>query len=294
MAIVFLEKIVSGTVSAGGQNEYGVEAIAFCDGGETQDDVLVAACSDTVTFPEMRSINLPSGATSTFIRETIRIVPMETGDADGKPERFEVSVPYVILGRSQEPYITGDFSTGFSVGMQSQHLMVSKATYDKQTTRDGGVPPDHDRAIGVTDDGIQGVDADFPTFIWTETRYFSDAHVTTDFINSVYAVAIAPLNNAPFRNFAAYEVKFLGLEGSRRHKGGDWELTFRFAAAPNYTALPVGNTLTVAKRGWDYVWVYFTETVDPTLKAKVIRVVDVYVEQIYDSSDFAGLGIGTT
>jgi hypothetical protein len=124
---------------------------------------------------------------------------------------------------------------------------------------------------------------------------FPDSSVTNAYKGALYALATSPVNNASFKGFAAGEVKFMGVEGSQRGKGGDWELNFKFAASPNTTSLTIGTITSIVKKGWEYVWVGYEESVD-TLgsdKARAVKVRDVYVERVYDTSDFSTMGIGT-
>jgi len=81
----------------------------------------------------------------------------------------------------------------------------------------------------------------------------------------------------------------LGASGSKR--GDDeWEITFRFAASPNVTGLTVGDITGVDKKGWEYLWVRYSDAEDQ--KVLVKQPTAVYVEKVYESGSFAGLGIG--
>jgi hypothetical protein len=291
MAIVFGEKVISRPISSGSQTSYSRAAIAFCSGGEDEDAVFTAACANTTLFPVTKDLTFPAGDTVTLTRDQVSVTAMESGEGD--PNRFEVSVAYALV--SNEPYKPGDSNTTFSIGFQSVNVKTSKATSHKYSTMAGGAP-DHQGSINVTADGeVQGIDLDFPTYAWTETHVVPDSTVTNTYKGALYAVANSPVNNASFKGFAAGEVKFMGMEGSQRGKGGDWELNFKFAASPNTTSLTVGSITGIVKKGWEYVWVGYEESVD-TLgsdKARAVKVRDVYVERVYDTSDFSTLGIGT-
>jgi hypothetical protein len=291
MSIDFGEHIVSRPISSGSQTSYSRAAIAFCSGGEDEDAVFTAACANTTLFPITKDITFPAGDTVTLTRDTIVVAAMDSGDGD--PTRFEVSVSYSLV--SNEPYKPGDSSTTFAIGFQSVNVKTSKATSNTYSTMDGGAP-DHEGSINVGSDGaVGGVDADFPTYTWTETHIVPDSTVTNTYKGAIYAVANSPVCNASFKGFAAGEVKFMGMEGSQRGKGGDWELNFKFAASPNTTSLTIGSITGIVKKGWEYVWAGYEESVD-TLgsdKARAVKVRDVYVERLYDTSDFSTLGIGT-
>jgi hypothetical protein len=294
MAITFSEKSISGNVAGGGQNSYALNALAHVTSGETAMDVFVAACADTTTFPVTVSVTLPDGTPVTYIRETIIVDPaFDEGD---DPTWFEVKAPYVMLGMSSQPYAEGDSKHTFAIGTQSINVKSSKATSNKYSTLGGGAP-DLKGSINVTPQGdVQGVDLDFPTYTWTETHYLPASMITDAYKAALYAAVASPINNASFRGCAAGEAKILGVEGTERHKDGDWEMSFHFAGSPNFTSLTVGTITGIVKKGWEYLWVYYEETT-ATLGSNKVRIVqprDVYVEQVYNSSDFSTLGIGTT
>ncbi|HVS73142.1 MAG TPA: hypothetical protein VHQ47_17940 [Phycisphaerae bacterium] len=294
MAITFSEKSISGNIAGGGQNSYGINALGHATSGETATDVFNAACADTTTFPINVSVTLPGGSAVTFIRETISVDPaFDEGD---DPTWFEVKVPYVILGGSQQPYAEGDTKFSFSIGTQSINIKQSKATSNKYSTLGGGAP-DLKQCINVTPQGdVQGVDLDFPTYTWTETHYLPASMITDAYKAALYNAMSNPVCNASFRGCAAYEAKILGVEGTERHKEGDWEVNFRFAGSPNFTGLTVGAISGIAKKGWEYLWVYYEETT-ATVGSNKVRIVqprDVYVEKVYGDFDPSTLGIGTT
>lgn len=292
MSITFGEHIISRPISSGSQTSYSRTAIAFCSGGEDEDAVFTATCANTTLFPVTKDLTFPGGDTVTLKRDNVSVAAMESGLGD--PVRFEVSVAYALI--SNEPYKPGDSSTTFSIGFQSVNIKTSKATSHKYSTMTGGAP-DHKGSVNVNGEGeVGGVDLDFPTYTWTETHIVPDSTVTSAYKGAVYAVANSPVCNASFKGFAAGEVKFMGMEGSQRGKGGDWELNFKFSASPNFTSLTVGTLTSIIKKGWEYLWVFYDESV-VTLgsdKARAVTPRDVYVERVYDTSDFATLGIGTT
>ena len=150
--------------------------------------------------------------------------------------------------------------------------------------------PDHQGAIGVTDDAVEGVDIVVPKYGFSETHFFLDAQ-----INQFYRITLAfitgKVNIAPFRGFNEFEVLFLGATGSRStDKKGIWELTFNFAMNSN-AVLEVGDITAITKNGWDYLWVQYDRREDPGV-GEVKRPRYAYVEQVYSPISFDGLGIG--
>jgi hypothetical protein len=88
---------------------------------------------------------------------------------------------------------------------------------------------------------------------------------------------------------------FLGASGTQQwdsQKGdGPWNLSYKFIASPNATGLTVGEISDISKKGHEYLWVLYEDDVsDDTLLKKPKAV---YVNQVYKTASFAGLGIGS-
>ena len=82
----------------------------------------------------------------------------------------------------------------------------------------------------------------------------------------------------------------VGAAGTKRG-GGDWEITYRFAASPNVTGLTIGDITGINKKGWEYLWVRYADGVDAAAKALVKKPVAVYIEKVYAEGDFNLLAI---
>jgi len=181
-------------------------------------------------------------------------------------------------------------SFAFEFGGQSARIQQSLSTVASYAPS-GLVAPDFKGAINVTSDGVEGFEIEVPTFSFSLTKYVAIADFT-----SAYQLTIAGLtkktNNATFRGFAAKEVRFDGASG--RGQGQEMvEIVFRFSVSPRATGLVVGDITGITKDGWDYLWVYYEEAEDNTAKQLVRRPRAVYIEQIYQTGDFSGLGVGS-
>ncbi len=186
---------------------------------------------------------------------------------------------------SREP---DESSYTFDTGGGTQHITQSLSTIAKKA-KAGETPPDFKQAIGVTTDSVEGVDITIPVFNFTETHYIAASLVTGTYKLTLFALT-GKVNNGTFKGFAAGEVLFLGAPGSKR--GDDeWEITFRFAASPNVTGLVVGDLEAIDKKGWEYLWVRYADAENE--KVLVKQPAAVYVEKVYESGNFSGLGIGT-
>ena len=67
-------------------------------------------------------------------------------------------------------------------------------------------------AIGVTADGVEGVDITVPVYQFSETHYFSDAQVTGAYKGAIFSCT-GKTNAGAFKGFAPGEVLFLGASG---------------------------------------------------------------------------------
>jgi len=150
-------------------------------------------------------------------------------------------------------------------------------------------------AIGVDSNGVNGVDVVVPQLQWQETYDVPNTYVTSGWIRGVAGVT-GTTNNASFRGFDAGEVLFMGCSGSQEwddQKGkGPWSLSFRFVASKNVTGQTIGSISGIEKKGHEYLWVRYEDSVTSNTLLKQPKAV--YVSKVYKDSDFSLLGIGTT
>ncbi|MCE9532476.1 MAG: hypothetical protein K8T89_15350, partial [Planctomycetes bacterium] len=136
--------------------------------------------------------------------------------------------------------------------------------------------------------GVEGVDITVPVFRFSETYSIPAALITHAYKLTLFNLT-GRTNNAPFKGFATGEVLFLGASGSRRNLE-KWEIAYQFAASKNAVGLKVGDLIGIAKKGWEYLWVRYADVVDQ--KVLVKQPESVYIERVYESGNFAQLGIG--
>ena len=191
------------------------------------------------------------------------------------------------------PPATGDTVFTFDTTGGTQHITQSRQTMQRRPAP-GTTAPDFGGAIGVTADGVEGVDITVPVFQFSETHYFTNGQVTPSYKGTLFTLT-GKVNSGAFKGFQAGEVLFLGASGSRRgtDPDDDWEITFRFAASPNETGLSVGSITGINKKGWEYLWVRYADDEDANAKVLVKKPIAAYVERVYENGDFSGLGIGT-
>lgn len=154
-----------------------------------------------------------------------------------------------------------------------------------------GIAPESFLAIGLTDDGIEGVDVPAPSFKWTETWQIAREDLTWSYQRFV-ARMTNKVNDAPFRGFGLSEVRFLGA--TSQPNGDDlYSCTFHFEASMTVEDITVGEITGIYKRGWDYLWTRYETTVDETTKKMTRKPIGVYVSEVSEQADFSELGIGT-
>ena len=194
-----------------------------------------------------------------------------------------------VTYNTREPREVGDVKVSFDTTGGTQHVTQSLATTGYHGSGTFDFTPDFKGAIGVTKNGVDGVDIVVPSLSRQETHYFAVADVDDTYINAI-ADLTGKVNNATFRGRAAGEVLFLGASG-QNIDSEKAEITFRFGISPNVTGLTVGDITGIAKKGWEYLWVRYEDHVDESNEALVKRAVNVYVERVYNNGDFSVLGI---
>jgi len=187
----------------------------------------------------------------------------------------------------------GQSSFSFEMRGGSQHITQSLQTVASYASSDIAAAPDFRGAIGVTSEGIDGVDITVPIYTFTETHYLSPEVVTTAYKGTLFHLT-GCVNNGSFKGLAAGECLFLGATGARRGTDPDdlWEISFAFAGSPNVSGLTIGDITGVTKKGWEYLWIQYQEAEDTAAKMLIRKPIAAYVERVYRDGNFAALGIG--
>lgn len=143
------------------------------------------------------------------------------------------------------------------------------------------------RVIGLTKDGVEGVDIIVPQMEFTATKTYEPDEIDSDFILSLMNLT-GKVNSAPFQlrrlTFLAGELLFLGCTGSSSGRK-DWQLVYKFRASQNKRNIKISENITVAsKLGHDYLWVmYKIDEKDD----RFTQVPDVaFVSKVYETDDY--------
>lgn len=193
--------------------------------------------------------------------------------------------------------VAGESVYSFDIGSENQHITQSIATSRKYPAE----APDYQGAINVSGVGsemtVDGVDIFTPQYQFSETHYIDYDDVDDAYKTAIYNL-VGTTNDDTFRSRAAGEVLFLGASGSVRGDNVDWEITFNFAVSPNRTDITIGDYDNIVKGGWEYLWVRYEKTIIEEEGSGGENLIDlapapkyIYVEQVYQSGDFDGLGI---
>ena len=153
----------------------------------------------------------------------------------------------------------------------------------------GMTPRNYGGLIGVTDDGVEGVDIDTAVSTFAETIYLYPWFLTSSYV-AFLGRAYGCINNSSFRGFDVGEVRFLGASGSYRAGDKFAEMTFKFAVSPNARNIRIGSMTIPFKYGWDYLWVRWADMKVGSVTVKVP--IEAYVERVYQPLNFYSLGIG--
>lgn len=176
----------------------------------------------------------------------------------------------------------------FDTGGGTQHITQSLGTVQRYG-RAGYTPPNFQGAIGVSQNSVDGVDIVVPVYNFSEVNYESSSQVDAAYKQTLFYLT-GRVNNDSWNGYAAGEVLFLGAAGSMR-AGGDWEITYRFAASPNLTGIVIGDITGIEKKGWEYLWVQYMDEEDATAKSMIKRPWSVHIEQVYPYGDFGDLHV---
>ena len=197
----------------------------------------------------------------------------------------------ITYGRRGRVVITPGVSIGgITIGEEVQRIYSSIETLIAASafTTDA---PDFGKLINVTPDGhCDGCDwGGGAACVRTVRQCFNAAS-----INDTYLATVCRLrnyvNSGSYLGFSAGEVRFLGCDLTQLSTQ-QWEGQFRFGISPNQSSIVIGDVPSVAKKGWEYLWIYYG-TEKATAAGIIVRVPwYVYVEQIYKTSTLSGLAL---
>lgn len=169
------------------------------------------------------------------------------------------------------------------IGTTNTHATQSLATVASYARPGDPTPPNFRGAVGVTKDGVEGVDLNIATMTWSEHHLLSTDQVTSAYVLTVFHLT-ARMNASQFRIFAPGEALLLGatLQQSAEREG--FTADFRWVGSPNATNIPVGGITVAEKLGHDYLWVLYRDGVSNGATVKIPK--NVFIERVYSFGDF--------
>ena len=168
--------------------------------------------------------------------------------------------------------------------------------------------PDSFGAINVSGNQVNGIQKTIPTFNFSETwavpAWYLLVGSKKDSVDKdeeqmpgaadPYAKTLRDLtgtvNRYPFRIFDAGEVLFLGARYDISRSSTMVMVTYSFSVQPNRDDFKVGDITVKYKDGWDFLWVQYQDETNAGSAVKKPQYV--YVDRIYDRTDFNDLQIG--
>jgi hypothetical protein len=192
------------------------------------------------------------------------------------------------------PFIRIDFNIGGGTKKITTSLQVRQT--DLSTSSPLPLPPGNvERAIGMSEDGIEGTEVASAELRLQVTAYYNPAFITLDFIKTVRDTIAGPSNQGTYNDDV-----FLGFESGevqlRTANGGGTvvdiiPITYDFAIGKNRVGATDAGFPTLTAKGHDYIdYVYFAR-IDPDAK-RTLQKPDVrYIHRLHDEVDYSLLRI---
>ena len=253
------------------------------EGPDTNKEYLVLGTTDRSIAIAMAHATAPAMLDSLYKNQ----ITAEPGDG---PSAWLVSVGYGTIPKPMEGEASGD-----SVPPQWQFQMGGGSVQITQALSQSKYPAgaeDFHGAIGVQEDSngdlmVNGMQIEGKAFEWTETHHISYANFTPTYLGILYARK-STVNDAPWRIWETGEVLFRGASGTAEGQN-TVALTFSFAAMPNEDDMTIDTIPNIVKKGWQSYDVFY-KTIEG-VAALIKKPTAVYVNTVYESSDFSDLGL---
>lgn len=236
--------------------------------------------SDRVTIEAFMLSVLPAAlvtATATVYRQPINI--------DFESSNYAiVTAEYKTRDQSSSPEV-GSLRWSFETSGGTVNI---KGALEHIADYPAGAP-NHQGAIGVTKDGVEGTEIVIPA-LKINVQFTHPQGVITLAKAKALARATGTANQNEFMTFAAGEILFLGATGSDGTESPA-EIGYQFAASENLQDQIIAGINVVAKDGWDYAWVEFRE--DAAAAKPTRKPIAVHVDRVYrriDLTDLVGFG----
>ena len=178
--------------------------------------------------------------------------------------------------------------SAFDTGGGSAHITQSLTTIARHAPP-GKSAPDCLGAIGVTTDSVEGTDINVPVYQFGETHYISNLLVTPAYKANLFHLT-GRVNSDRVAGLRRGRGAVPGRERRQTWRQTTGRLLSASPQVPNVTGLVIGSINGIDKRGWEYVWVRYSDVESASVLVK--QPIAAYVEQVYRTGNFLTLGIG--
>ena len=237
--------------------------------------------------------NAPPGSAYAWPRRAMQL------DEKG-PGIWKATITWAVL----------NYQYAFKIGGSSQQIRADRVLsgfYKDPAGASTDFPAyavlDKGRPIGWDGRNVHGTSIWVPTVSWTESVEIPAAQFTFDYEDAVTRVAMAPLNNALFRGYPAYCVRFNGMNSNVSAQNPDFvAATYDFEFSPPADTsgdwlppIQIDDITGIIKLGWDQLDVHYPGPQCPVgaTTMQPPKALFVLTHVVYQNCDFAALKIGT-
>ncbi len=223
------------------------------------------------------------------------VVAVEGSDGSGSEDGGEANGVLDLTVEYTE--LRNDFS---GINRQSVLTVGAETRHTELAIEQDSEPAPEAEKFGLSigpegkDKELKGADVEEPVIEMQETHYVTT--FSTGLRTTLLGMA-QKVNDAPFRGFAAGEVRFRGFN-TRKLVSGQTEIQFTFAVNRQREfeiAVTKDNgdeaTASISQDGWQWFWAQFGSKDDNGVKKQITR--SVHLATIYEEGNFSSLGIGT-
>lgn len=195
-------------------------------------------------------------------------------------------------GGGTGPVSINDRLVRYATTAGTMHVTHSRATVASYALP-GKTATNHNQAVEVdaVDGTVRGTDIFVPVSRMIE-RWTLPTSQFDEFYVDMVEDMVTCQNVVGWRRYNAGEVLLVNFEAERSHYE-KWTLTFEFAIQKNRANITIGGLTVLAKLGWDQLWVKYRSKKDAASGVMGQEAYEAYVEQHYESANFALLGLGT-
>lgn len=157
-----------------------------------------------------------------------------------------------------------------------------------------GTAPNYGGLLNVTENGVEGVDAEVSAFNFTYLATFTGAVLTQSYLLNVAALTKS-INSAAWHGFAAGTVIFRGVSGRIKKSATQVNLSFGFRFEPIDVAHTDANGIALPSRsGHDVLHYSTTRTIDTAAGKLTRQATSAHIDRIYNFSAFSAFGFSTS